>query len=87
MVEAVLIIFAFVSCLVLVGDILPRARELALHEREACQDDRAWRSTLLSLRAELARAANVWRWQLGRVLINRQPNADLDAPPNFRYWG
>ena len=24
---------------------------------------------------------------LGRVLINRQPNADLDAPPNVRYWG
>ena len=24
---------------------------------------------------------------LGRVLINRQPNANLDAPPNFRYWG
>lgn len=22
-----------------------------------------------------------------RVLINRQPNANLDAPPNFRYWG
>ena len=21
------------------------------------------------------------------VLINRQPNADLDAPPNVRYWG
>jgi hypothetical protein len=25
--------------------------------------------------------------KLGRVLINRQPNADLDAPPNVRYWG
>jgi len=25
--------------------------------------------------------------QLGRVLINRQPNAELDAPPNVRYWG
>ena len=25
--------------------------------------------------------------QLGRVLINRQPNADLDEPPNVRYWG
>jgi hypothetical protein len=24
---------------------------------------------------------------LGRVLINRQPNADLDVPPNVRYWG
>jgi hypothetical protein len=24
---------------------------------------------------------------LGRVLISRQPNADLDAPPNVRYWG
>ena len=24
---------------------------------------------------------------LGRVLINRQPNANLDAPPNFRYCG
>ncbi len=24
---------------------------------------------------------------LGRVLINRQPNANLDAPPNVRYWG
>jgi thioredoxin reductase len=24
------------------------------------------------------------RAQLGRVLINRQPNADLDAPPNVR---
>jgi len=24
---------------------------------------------------------------LGRVLINRQPNANLDAPPNFRCWG
>ena len=24
---------------------------------------------------------------LGRLLINRQPNADLDAPPNVRYWG
>ena len=24
---------------------------------------------------------------LGRVLINRQPNADSDAPPNVRYWG
>ena len=23
-----------------------------------------------------------WRWLLGRVLINRQPNADLDVPPN-----
>ena len=23
----------------------------------------------------------------GRVLINRQPNADLDALPNFGYWG
>jgi hypothetical protein len=23
---------------------------------------------------------------LGRVLINRQPNADLDVPPNVRYW-
>ena len=20
-------------------------------------------------------------------LINRQPNANFDAPPNFRYWG
>ena len=25
--------------------------------------------------------------ELGRVLINRQPNADMDAPPNVRYWG
>ena len=25
--------------------------------------------------------------ELGRVLINRQPNANLDAPPDFRYWG
>ena len=25
--------------------------------------------------------------QLGRVLTNRQPNAELDAPPNVRYWG
>jgi hypothetical protein len=25
--------------------------------------------------------------RLGRVLINRQPNADLDVPPNVRYWG
>jgi hypothetical protein len=25
--------------------------------------------------------------ELGRVLINRQPNADLDAPPNVRYRG
>jgi hypothetical protein len=25
--------------------------------------------------------------ELGRVLINRQPNADLDVPPNVRYWG
>ena len=25
--------------------------------------------------------------QLGRVLINRQPNADLDAQPNVRHWG
>jgi hypothetical protein len=50
---------AVAACLVLVGVILPRASALALHEREACQDDRAWRSTLLSLRAELARAANV----------------------------
>ena len=25
--------------------------------------------------------------ELGRVLINRQPNADLDVSPNFRYWG
>jgi hypothetical protein len=24
---------------------------------------------------------------LGRVLIKRQPNADLDVPPNVRYWG
>jgi hypothetical protein len=24
---------------------------------------------------------------LGRVLINRQPNADLDVPLNVRYWG
>ena len=24
---------------------------------------------------------------LRRVLINRQPNADLDVPPNVRYWG
>ena len=24
--------------------------------------------------------------ELGRVLINRQPNADMDAPPNVRYW-
>jgi hypothetical protein len=23
----------------------------------------------------------------GRVLINRQPNAALDVPPNVRYWG
>jgi hypothetical protein len=28
-----------------------------------------------------------YRWWLGRVLINRQPNADLDVPPNVRYWG
>src|SRR4029453_6460263 len=26
-------------------------------------------------------------WEAGEVLINRQPNADLDAPPNVRYWG
>ena len=25
--------------------------------------------------------------ELGRILINRQPNADLDVPPNVRYWG
>ena len=25
--------------------------------------------------------------RLGRVLINRQPSADLDVPPNVRYWG
>ena len=25
--------------------------------------------------------------KLGRVPINRQPNADLDVPPNVRYWG
>jgi len=25
--------------------------------------------------------------ELGRVLINAQQNADLDAPPNVRYWG
>jgi len=24
---------------------------------------------------------------LGRVLTNREPNADLDVPPNVRYWG
>jgi hypothetical protein len=24
---------------------------------------------------------------LGRVLINRQPNADLDVAPTVRYWG
>jgi hypothetical protein len=24
---------------------------------------------------------------LGRVLINRRPNPDLDVPPNVRYWG
>jgi predicted transcriptional regulator len=24
---------------------------------------------------------------LGRVTQKRQPNADLDAPPNVRYWG
>ena len=24
---------------------------------------------------------------LRRVLINREPNADLDVPPNVRYWG
>ena len=24
---------------------------------------------------------------LGRVLINRQPNVDLDALPSVRYWG
>jgi hypothetical protein len=24
---------------------------------------------------------------LGRVLINREPNPDLDPPPNVRYWG
>jgi hypothetical protein len=24
---------------------------------------------------------------LGRVLINRQPSADLDVPPNVRSWG
>jgi hypothetical protein len=28
-----------------------------------------------------------WGPMLGGVLINRQPNADLDAPPNVRYWG
>jgi hypothetical protein len=28
-----------------------------------------------------------WDAVLGRVLINRQPNADLDASPNVRYWG
>src|SRR5262245_66400256 len=27
------------------------------------------------------------RFLLGRVLINRQPNADLDVPLNVRYWG
>ena len=27
------------------------------------------------------------RPDLGRVLINRQPNADLDVPPDFRYCG
>ena len=25
--------------------------------------------------------------ELGRVLINRQPNADLDVARNVRYWG
>ena len=25
--------------------------------------------------------------RLGRVLINRQPSADLDVPPNVRHWG
>jgi hypothetical protein len=24
--------------------------------------------------------------ELGRVLISRQPNADLNVPPNDRYW-
>jgi hypothetical protein len=24
--------------------------------------------------------------KLGRVLKNRQPIADLDVPPNVRYW-
>ena len=30
-----------------------------------------------------------WLWlaPLGRVLINRQQNADLDVPPNVRYRG
>jgi len=31
-------------------------------------------------------ALDARRASLGRVLINRQPNADLDARPNFCYW-
>ena len=32
-------------------------------------------------------ALKAYRAELGRVLINRQPNADLDVPPNVRSWG
>ena len=29
---------------------------------------------------------NLFCTEWGRVLINRQPSADLDVPPNVRYW-
>jgi hypothetical protein len=39
-----------------------------------------------SIVAMVAQKTSQSQYQLGRVLINRQPNADLDAPPNVRYW-
>jgi DNA-binding NarL/FixJ family response regulator len=78
-----------------------RARSLAMSDqpdvvlRDVCLTphyrtcgERAQRSPLGVPRTDLAhRGRRAAVRNLGRVLINRQPYADLDVPPNVRYWG
>jgi len=56
-------------------------KELFVQIEEKFCNGRLWPYPQPELFYFVARAA------LGRVLINRQPNADLDVPPNVRYWG
>ena len=66
--------------------------ERVLREREKAPDRKLARRSYNAAAWELAHAigtfiiALIILW-LGRVLINRQPNADLDVPLNVRYRG
>ena len=50
-------------------------------------DDEAITEAHATADLDLTSSAERYQAHNSSQLINRQPNANLDPPPNFRYWG